>query len=264
MRYIPLQDYTPPEEWTNDVVEKYSELIHLEPDERNEYIDSNSQIWGDIKELLSQISNGNCWYSEAKEVFSHYHVDHFRPKNRVDDRADFSQPVNYSTGYWWLAFDYTNYRLAGGVGNTFKKDKFAVIRNKANCPDDPIEDELALLLDPTSEYDVELLTFDESGAIIPVDTDENSWDYKRAVYTIKVLKLDSYTPLKEARREAWEYCHRMLSEISALKLEQKVRPSVRTRTLIEEKMKRLKELRDSRQEFTMTIEACITNFRHTN
>lgn len=261
MRYIPLQNFSPEDEWVDNVVEKFAELVHLEADERNEFINANSKIWGDLKTFLSDISNGKCWYSEAKEVFSDFHVDHFRPKNRVDDRLDFSQPVNYVDGYWWLAFDYTNYRLAGAVGNTYKKDKFAVIRNKAYSPDDPIEDELAYLIDPTSEYDVELLTFDETGRIYPLDTDTTSMDYKRADYTIRVLKLESHAPLKEARREAWELCERLLNDIAVLKMKQKAIPSVATRTKIEEKMSQLRELKNPTNEFTMTIEACIASFR---
>lgn len=260
MRYIPLREYTPPGEWLDKMAEAYGELITLDVDERSDYIESKSNIWRDLRNFLSGISNGKCWYSEAKEVFSYFHVDHFRPKNRVDDRVDFTQLVHYTSGYWWLAFSYTNYRLAGGVGNTYKKDKFAVIMHKANKLDDPIEDEVQYLLDPTSEYDVGLLTFDETGSILPADSDIASWDYKRAKYTIEVLKLEEYSPLKESRKEIWEYCNRLLSDIANLKLAQKTAPSASNRAKIEEKLNRLRELKNPSSEFTMTVEACIKHF----
>lgn len=264
MRYIPLLDHTPSDDWLLRAEEAYNELMTIEPENREDFINKNDRIWRDLRDFLSNISYGKCWYSETKDVFQYYHVDHFRPKNRVDDRVDFTQPVHYSPGYWWLAFDYTNYRLAGAVGNTTKRDKFAVIRNKANSPDDPIEDELAYLLDPISEYDVELLTFDESGAILPVDPDLNSIDHKRAKYTIEVLKLESHYPLKEARKELWEYCNRLLHDIAVLKVQQKHNPSASRRARIEEKMNRLRELRDPSKEFTMTVEACIEAFKSSN
>jgi hypothetical protein len=85
-----------------------------DPEERKESIEAHAQIWRDLAEWLKGQSYGKCWYSEARETFSYWHVDHFRPKKKVKDLNG-----NEAQGYWWLAFDWHNYRLAGsriGVG----------------------------------------------------------------------------------------------------------------------------------------------------
>ena len=83
--------------------------------ERNEYIDSNSAHWGELKEWLKVLSKGKCWFSEVRELYSHYDVEHFRPKKEAKNLDK-----TIRDGYWWLAFDYTNYRLCGNVGNRKK------------------------------------------------------------------------------------------------------------------------------------------------
>ncbi|MFY9853140.1 MAG: hypothetical protein WAK26_04590, partial [Terracidiphilus sp.] len=85
---------------------------------RNDLIDANSDHWGELKPWLEALSHGKCWFSETRDEFSHYDVEHFRPKKLVRDTLG-----SVRDGYWWLAFDYTNYRLCGNVGN----------RKKGNC-----------------------------------------------------------------------------------------------------------------------------------
>jgi hypothetical protein len=86
MIYIDLENNPPPNEWITKATELTQRLI-AEPDlqEKKKLIDSNSTIWGEIKEHLLSLSHQKCWYSEAKEKFSYYHVEHFRPKKRALD-----------------------------------------------------------------------------------------------------------------------------------------------------------------------------------
>lgn len=49
-------------------------------DERNALIDANSAHWGKLKDWLLALSAGKCWFSEVRELYSHYDVEHFRPK----------------------------------------------------------------------------------------------------------------------------------------------------------------------------------------
>ncbi len=70
---------------------------------------------GAPKNWLLALSGGKCWFSEVRELYSHYDVEHFRPKKEAKglDGAD-------RDGYWWLAFDYMNFRVCGYVGNRKK------------------------------------------------------------------------------------------------------------------------------------------------
>ena len=120
MRFINIENFSPDVEWlikSNELTSALKKATTIE--EKNRIIDANESKWGELKDSLLELSFNKCWYSEAKETYSHYHVDHFRPKKaaRGIDKKD-------NGGYWWLAFDWTNYRVCGGVGNIIKRDKF--------------------------------------------------------------------------------------------------------------------------------------------
>lgn len=166
--------------------------------ERFEIIDKNHRIWGLLKETLKTMSYGKCWYSEARDIYSHYHVDHFRPKKKALDVNNVNQG-----GYWWLAFDWENYRLMGSVGNSKKGDYFPVKRHKAKLHTDPISDEVYYLLDPSKKEDIKLLNFEETGKAIPTANEKvANWSYTRAKETIEWYDLN-YEDLKEERRRIW-------------------------------------------------------------
>lgn len=167
---------------------------------RNEFIDAHSEHWGQLKLWLKVLSKGKCWFSEVKELFSHYDVEHFRPKKEA---KELDKTVR--DGYWWLAFDYTNYRLCGNVGNR-KKGGWFPLKEDSICSTYEVqreESEDAYLLDPTDEEDVNLIAFDESGDAIPAPT-ASDWEKARAEITIKRLKLNEHGDLAEARRKVWQ------------------------------------------------------------
>jgi hypothetical protein len=169
---------------------------------RNSYIDSKSAHWGKLKIWLQVLSFGKCWFSEVREKYSHYEVEHFRPKkvakglNKNEERD----------GYWWLAFEYTNYRLCGNVGNRKKGGWFPLKENSlisaADCRCE--ESETYFLLDPTDPYDPGLLAFNEEGNAIPSPECSTEWEKQRAVETIKRLKLSEHERLTEARKSLWQ------------------------------------------------------------
>jgi hypothetical protein len=57
-------------------------------EERNKIIDQNHRVWKLLKDSLKKLSHGKCWYSETRNVYSHPHIDHFRPKKRSEDIFD--------------------------------------------------------------------------------------------------------------------------------------------------------------------------------
>src|SRR5688572_16055458 len=151
---------------------------------RSRIIDDNAALWGEVKDWLMEFSDSKCWFSEARDTFSHWHVEHFRPKKEAKDPD--------RDGYWWRAFDYLNYRLCGGVGNS-KKGSYFPLRpgtEAATRPTDNCDDEAPVLLDPTREDDVMLLTFADGGRAAPAEN--AGWLRERAERSIERHKLNDH------------------------------------------------------------------------
>lgn len=169
------QQFAPSKDWLRKADEVTRKLQCMEDDEeRTRYINKRARLWSELKERLFELSHGKCWYCEAKEERSDYHVDHFRPKNRIHD----DNGVRHD-GYWWLAFDWRNYRLACSYCNSPHKGTDGKSRGKSDLfpikdetwratgPDCDVDDEMPLLLDPTIQGEPELLWFMEDGKAYP-------------------------------------------------------------------------------------------------
>ena len=175
---------------------------------RNKFIDSKSAHWGKLKPWLQALSGGKCWFSEVKELYSHYDVEHFRPKKE----AKFLDG-SIRDGYWWLAFDYTNFRVCGTVGNR-KKGGWFPLKAGGLCSsfDNPCEEsEIAYLLDPTDPEDVNLIAFDEEGKTISAPG-ISEWEEKRVEETINRLKLNEHEALREERGRIWQRVSREIEQ----------------------------------------------------
>jgi uncharacterized protein (TIGR02646 family) len=155
-------------------------------------ISKRAALWRLYAKNVSSINNEKCWYCESKEDRSRMPVDHFRPKAAVDgcDEHD---------GYWWLAFDWENYRYCCTLCNSLtnngnstlgKADKFPLLVEGDRCltEDDDLDDENPVLLDPFKSRDVGLLTFLDTGVPTP-NADPDTDNYKRADQTISLLNL---------------------------------------------------------------------------
>ena len=180
-------------------------------DERNALIDANSDHWGVLKEWMLVLSDGKCWFSEVRELYSHYDVEHFRPKKEA--RA---LDGSLRDGYWWLAFDYMNFRVCGNVGNR-KKGGWFPLRQGSLCSTyaEPCEEsETCYLLDPIDEDDVTLIMFDEEGKVIP-KPEASPWEQERVRETVKRLKLNEHVALTEARRKIWPKVHGLVADYTA-------------------------------------------------
>ncbi|MFC6632961.1 hypothetical protein [Microbulbifer taiwanensis] len=182
-------------------------------EERNVLIDQHSAHWGALKEWLLALSAKKCWFSEVRELYSHYDVEHFRPKKEAK-ALDGSQ----RDGYWWLAFDYMNFRACGNVGNR-KKGGWFPLKDNSHCSsyDAPCEEsEARYLLDPIDDDDVSLIAFDEEGKVIPMP-DSSEWEQERVIETVKRLKLNEHAPLTEARRKVWQRVDRLIEDYQLAK-----------------------------------------------
>ena len=252
MIYIDLENNPPPQEWIDKANVLTQKLID-EPDleKKKKIIDDNDKIWGEIKKHLLSLSHQKCWYSEAKEKYSYYHVEHFRPKKRaIDDKGQ------DKGGYWWLAFCWKNYRICGAVGNTKKGDRFFVRAHKAITDTDNIDDEIIYFLDPTVIDDPLKISFIDTGEAIPSSSSPADWDYIKADYTITNLDLNC-EPLIEGRKSLWGSIVLRIREIQNLITENNANPSASKSTLLKEKIKELKSLAGPQSEFSATASACL-------
>lgn len=176
--------------------------------ERNELIDKYSGHWGKLKPWLLALSSGKCWFTEARDIASHLDVEHFRPKKEARNVKGPDRD-----GYWWLAFDYMNFRIAGTVPNR-KKGAWFPLRRGSQCSSFARRcegDEIPHFLDPTNAHDVTLLAFDDEGKAVPAPG-ISRWDYVRVRRTVERLKLTEHQALAEERRKVWQRVTKHISD----------------------------------------------------
>jgi uncharacterized protein (TIGR02646 family) len=213
-----------PGELKQRLLEATAELRALPEEERAAYIRRKDSLWKDVRPYLAAVTGRahsqhdfKCWYCEEKAARFTYHVDHFRPKGRVKDKGRDPEP-----GYWWLAFDYRNYRLSCEFCNSphtdeddeetrGKWDQFPLSEGstRADGPNANTDDEIRLLIDPSRSSEVIHLTFDDEGRTRPLH--EEGYLYDMADRTINVLNLN-HQRIVDARRQIRENCLRLVRD----------------------------------------------------
>lgn len=177
--------------------------------QRSEYIKKNGS-WSVLKKWLAKASGDKCWYFEAKSTRAPFDVDHYRPKLGVT--VDGAKLVKHY-GYYWLAYEWSNFRLSCQRCNRPEKDGTGVLHGKANefpvrdeaqrcaLPAGHLSAESPRLLDPCAQADCELLAHAIDGEVKPVEPD-GTWEHQRARYTIDQLGFNKWnTP--EAKKNYW-------------------------------------------------------------
>ncbi|MFD7737646.1 HNH endonuclease [Streptomyces sp. MJM8645] len=191
---------TAPQHWA-DRAAKELEKLHEEAEDADKEL-AFSELWREdaIRDRLIALIGPKCWYCETKFVRSPYHVDHYRPKSAVVGEAQ-------HRGYWWLAYDPANYRLAchhcnsGGAryGNQSagagKGARFPLLGQRAS-EGEVLDGELPVLLDPVVAEDAELVGFDMKGHARrrpeqAYSDDEFSRGLCRVDETVRILALNS-------------------------------------------------------------------------
>lgn len=214
MRRIYISELYITDEWEEEAAQALEAIQDLDPDQRKDAIDKLSSVWAKLKEQLASLSDNKCWYCESRQDRSDNAVDHYRPKKRVDRYPGIDGfQVNSREGYWWLAFDWKNYRYsctfcnsrrkdvvtdsAGGKGNYFplinEIERMLLPEEKAR-----LKLERPYLLDPTSSEDCMLLWFETDGRAVP-RYQEHPARSKRAEISIDLYHLD-HSVLKRKRR----------------------------------------------------------------
>jgi hypothetical protein len=256
MIYVPLDGNAPPEEWVKKAEAVTQQLNNASTtQERYEIIDKNSPLWGELKSWLLEKSHNKCWYTEARNDSAHFEVEHFRPKKwkAKSGATDFE-------GYWWLAFEWTNYRICGSAPNRKKGDFFPLHSDSIRASSEKrylVEDENFTLIDPVDPSDPLLLSFDESGSCIP-ERGCIGWDKERAEVSIGLYALNGLPQLTEGRQRVWQECWILLNELVELRTENAENPSVSKRTSIKEKTKQLRAKIRADQPFSAVARSCLS------
>ena len=222
-------------------------------DERNALIDANSTHWGALKAWLLALSGDKCWFSEVRELYSHYDVEHFRPKKEAK-----ALDGTERDGYWWLAFDYMNFRVCGNVGNR-KKGGWFPLHPGSLCSTyaTPCEEsETRYLLDPIDEDDVSLIAFDEEGKVIPSPGTSN-WEQQRVQETVKRLKLNEHVPLAEARRKVWQKVDGLIEDFHAAKVRCSAGNNPAAKAKLTEVRSRIREMTNPAAELSAVARWCL-------
>jgi hypothetical protein len=182
---------------------------------------ARQQIWQTLKTRLAALRKGKCWYSESLNPTSDKDVDHFRPKNRVEEDATHE-------GYWWLAFSVPNFRYSSqwcnqrrvdGVHGTSggKSDHFPLrahgIRARQEGDDLDLED--PELLDPIDPDDWKLLTFLPDGYPTPAKP-VGTAEHRRAATSIEVYHLHC-KPLVNGRVAVAGTIQRIVQDLETLR-----------------------------------------------
>ncbi len=117
-----------------------------------------------VKELLRKRQKYKCCYCEQKQVSKNRDVEHFRPKTLADRGP---HPSGKGTGYWWLAWSWSNLLFSCDTCNRYyKKDQFPLDHSSdvLNAEEDPATTEFSkketpLLIDPATENGVKHIQF---------------------------------------------------------------------------------------------------------
>lgn len=267
MRFVDLTKLELPSGWEGRAQQARREVEALNSDERATTINNRRQIWADLKPFLEKLAQKKCWYCESKQIRSDKDIDHFRPKNRVDEEGCEDHP-----GYWWLAFDWRNFRYSctycnrlrtdstsgttGGKGNRFPLHDET---RRCRTPQDLLSDEQPALLDPTEEADPGFLWFDKDGTARPTVKDPASWLYERAKKSIEIYHLN-HTDLKEVRQSVCNYCTQIVRNGDDV-LREYERGSLVAQTKFRETLKDLKRRLASNTEYSAAARATVMGLR---
>lgn len=266
MRYIPIHDLELPEGWQEKAGRLSEDLRNASDDRERAEIMEKNPIWRELFVPMSRLSHGKCWYSEARDVMSDRDIDHFRPKNEAKNYDGI--PRASTEGYWWLAYDYENYRFSSTYSNQRRRDKFVdehkvggkwcyfplfegsiVAATKRSRRDEDI-----MLLDPCDKDDPVLLTFDSTGVPIPnAGAVLNDKEKLRVKTSVTLYHLD-HEPLREEREKVWDLCQRLINEMRNLAIQDDL--GITDRATIKNLRDRIREMGKKEAELSAVAMAC--------
>jgi uncharacterized protein (TIGR02646 family) len=252
MRKIRLDDLRPKvsREWLDDASTALAAVASADEAQRASVIAEYQKIWGRLKDDLRALSHEKCWYCETTNVRADNAVDHFRPKSR----------------YWWLAFEWTNYRFictfcnskrktartAGGKGDEFPLADEAMRGSR----EQGLDREVPMLLDPTSDVDPGLLWFQEDGNVRPFfDPAKNDHLHRRAA--ISITKYHLHQPELVERRQRTCTAIRDLVTKATKQVEELGRGTYAAQRVLAERVQEMKILLEPSSEFSAAAKCML-------
>jgi len=241
------------EDWrlkAEEALEKLKQASTSE--ERKQIISKHASLWGkdEYRNLVPQHLLAKCWYCEIKIERADIHTDHFRPKNKVIECPKHE-------GYWWLAFDWENYRcictFCNGKRNLLESEggkgcHFPLMneQKRAKTTLDSIHNETPILLDPFSPDDWKLLWFDPDGKPIAKPNIQKR-PKKRVENTIGIYHLHD------------KALNRKRNDIR-LKVEENIR-KLNSGTCVEEAKQNLMRMISAKAELSKAAIVYLSNYR---
>lgn len=250
--------------WKVRAEEITAEII-AEPDlaKKHILIDKYKNHWRapELINWLSDINFEKCWYTETKFGGDYQEVEHFRPKKSTKNKDGTVNDVH--PGYYWLAFELSNYRLCKSRPNRKKSTFFPIIdeRFRANSNAYSWQDESPFFLDPLNPADVLLLSFNDNG--MPVAQDDISpIDIERVQFTIDKYYLDERV-LNLRREQTWRAARDLYNSYLNSLAEAKLTNSVASRTKAELELKQLREMLLPKAEFSSVAKESLCKLGQT-
>ena len=210
MRYVDTSGLSAPPAWI-EKARKVEEKIQACIADGTAFEFRSLWTEDEMRGPLVQLLGPKCWYCETLIQRTDVQIDHFRPKSEVS-----GEPGH--PGYWWLAYEVTNYRVickhcnSGGARyndvpeGLAKSSRFPLLAGtRATKPGDDLTVEQPVLLDPVRSGDPDLLGFDAAGFArrrsgASYSQAEKKRGLCRADETIRILALNA-TQITEQRRE---------------------------------------------------------------
>lgn len=247
---------SPPASWLEQA-ERLSQQLQacVGEEERQDLIEANQGLWRDprIRDWLLRLFHDKCWYSEARDSVSAIHVDHYRPKGSV-----LNLDGQKSSGYWWLAFVWSNYRIAGQLINVKKRDYFPLLEGERAVPHNKISLQLEapLLIDPTSDQ-VSLISYeaDEDGCLATPAAGIDERELLQASHSIELLGLNRLPQLNRKRGQTWNKCLALIMDYR--QAYQEGTPAVLANIKKGEAIRQLRAMLRYEEEFSSIAHACV-------
>ena len=251
-------DELPPKikDWLKKVKAINAELLkNKKVHQHHQYIEKNKKLWADddLKEFLLKLSKDKCWYTEVKHGADYPEIEHFRPKKSVKDENS----VVISDGYYWLAFNLTNYRISKPMPNRKKGTFFPVIdeTKRAKSCNQCHLDERPWFLDPLAPRDHMLLGFNDNGKAVP-ENGTSPFQKNRVIFTITHFGLN-HVLLNRRRKEIWKTTRYLFNRYSQLTADAERTGSIRAETKAEEALDHILDLIKPSAEFSSVAKSAL-------
>lgn len=215
----------------------------------------------DVKEALVKLFNNKCSYCESIITNHPGDVEHFRPKNQVQEQdKSLEKP-----GYFWLAADWSNLYLScidcnrrryhtvpgerrklmlGKLDQFPLKDKTKRWKNYANVLEKKVDEDARILIDPCIEDPEEFFEYNERGLIL-ASPKAGTEKQVKATESIRVYALQRKGLVDERKRYFLLAIKKELLDISRIKTwladESNIVKIKDMNTAIEEKISSLKK-----------------------